>query len=88
MLDTAEIRNIAGLISGPAMLAVMAMLCIRFIEAYMAVCVWLCVVSARPLFNCVYARNRALNHPVHLWKFALFPGGTRQGLDHMRKTGL
>ncbi len=77
-----KIRSIAGIVSKIAMMAVMAVLYTGFIRwgAYMTVCAWLCAISVQPVPNCSYARNRALNHPVHLRKFALFPGGAGQRL--------
>ncbi|MDB5024942.1 MAG: hypothetical protein JWP78_2697 [Mucilaginibacter sp.] len=80
MLDTAEIRNIAGLISGPAMLAVMALLSIRFIMAYAAVGILYFYVPDMHISNVAYAPKRIVNSNIHDRKFALFPCSAGHGL--------
>jgi hypothetical protein len=76
----ATIRNIVRIISEKAMLPAMAILFARFIQAYMAVCLWYCEIPNLHLFNDAYAPKRVGNRSVHHRKFALFTCGTRHGL--------
>jgi hypothetical protein len=71
-LDVATIRDMAEAIASRAILAAMAMLCIRFIMAYMAASVWFQTISTVPLFTCIYARKRIVNRIIHHRKYALF----------------
>jgi len=77
--DAAKLKDMAEAVALHTMLAAMAMLCIRFIRAYMAALMWFNTIIAMPLFTCVYARKRAANRTNHERKFALFTGCTEQG---------
>jgi hypothetical protein len=77
--DAASIRNIEEGLHSKVMLAVTALLCIRFIMAYLAVSFVLYMIK-RPLpFNCAYAQKRMITRIIHYRKFALFPCGSKQG---------
>ena len=70
--DAATITDMAEAFASKTMLAVMAMLCIRFIRAYMAASVWFYTLSVAPFFICACARKRIVNRVTHQCKFAVF----------------
>ncbi len=76
----ATIRNIVRIISEKAMLPVMAMLFARFIQAYIAVCLWYCEIPNLHISNDAYAPKRVVDRFVHHRKFALFPCSAGHGL--------
>lgn len=73
-LNTAELIDIAGILSLIAMLAYMAVLFIRFIRKYTEVAEQHYAVYVQPDFNCPYARKRVAKRVVHDCKFAVFTG--------------
>ncbi len=77
--DAATIRDMAAGLHSKVMLAGMALLCMRFIMAYLAVSLVLYLIKRQPLFNLTYARKRIVNPNIHDRKFALFPCGTGHG---------
>jgi hypothetical protein len=72
-LDAATIKDMEEGYASKIMLATMAMLCICFIEAYIAASVWFYTIIVAPFFTCAYARKRVTNRIIHARKFAVFP---------------
>jgi hypothetical protein len=70
--DAVTIRDMAEDYNSKVMLAAMAALCIRFIQRYMAACLWFYTINIRPLFNHAYVRKRITHTSVHDRKDALF----------------
>ena len=75
----ASIRNIARILSEKAMFTAMAMLCIRFFKAYMAVVVWYAEIANLYIPNVAHAPKRIINPNIHDRKFALFPCSAGHG---------
>ena len=71
-LGAAIIRDMAEAIASQAILAAIAMQCIRFIIVYMAALAWFQIISIWLFFTCTYARKRITNLVTHARKFALF----------------
>lgn len=81
-LDAAKLTDIAGRYFRRAMLAFVAMLCIRFIRRYVDGWVRYKILYMQTGFNCAYAQKRVGNKVVHDRKYAIFPGNpnSRAGL--------
>lgn len=87
-LDAAKLKDMAEAIASKTMLAVMAMLCIRFIRTYMAASVRFQTVVVMPLFTFACARKRVTGRVTHERKFALFTGCTETAIIQDIKYGV
>lgn len=70
--DATRIIDIAGTLIPLSMLALIAMLCIRFIMRYTGLCIWHYTICIKPFFICDYARKRVMGRVIYRRKFAVF----------------